>query len=105
VIARFWSANTTPDRAPQYIDYLNSKVLPVLQKIEGFAGAMLLTRVESGAVEVIVITQWSSLDAIRRFAGNDLEAAVVADEAAALLTSFDQRVRHYEMQFTTKITK
>jgi heme-degrading monooxygenase HmoA len=97
VIARLWSANTTSDRAPQYIDHLKSKVMPVLEKIEGFAGAMLLTRVESDAVEVIVITQWSSLAAIRGFAGNDLEEAVVADEAAALLTSFDQRVRHYDL--------
>jgi heme-degrading monooxygenase HmoA len=96
VIARLWSAKTTPDRAPQYIDHLKSKVMPDLEKIEGFAGAMLLTRVESDAVEVIVITQWSSLAAIQRFAGNDLEEAVVADEAAALLTSFDRRVRHYE---------
>ena len=97
MIARLWSANTTPDRAPQYIDHLKSKVMPDLRKIEGFAGAMLLTRVESDAVEVIVITQWTSLAAIRGFAGNDLEEAVVADEAAALLTSFDRRVRHYDL--------
>jgi len=97
VIARIWSAQTTPDRAPQYLDYLKSKVLPVLNKIEGFAEAMVLTRIESGIVEVIVITQWSSLAAIRGFAGNDIEEAVVADEAARLLTNFDQRVRHYDL--------
>ena len=54
-------------------------------------------RAVPGAIEVVVITFWESVDAIRGFAGADLERAVVADEAAALLTQFDRRVRHYEL--------
>lgn len=48
-------------------------------------------------VEILVITWWRSLDAIRGFAGTDLEDAVVAEEAASLLTRFDRRVRHYQL--------
>jgi hypothetical protein len=58
---------------------------------------MLLERPVAGAVEVLVITFWQSVDAIRGFAGDDLEGAVVAEAAAALLTQFDRRVRHYEV--------
>ncbi len=65
--------------------------------MDGYAGAMLLERDLSDAVEVVVITLWRSLDAIRGFAGADLEAAVVTDAAAALLTRFDDRVQHYEL--------
>ena len=50
-------------------------------------------------VEVLVITYWDSLDSIRSFAGNDIETAVVADKAAALLNDCDRRVRHYEVVF------
>jgi hypothetical protein len=35
--------------------------------------------------------------AIDRFAAPDREAAVVAVEALHLLTSYDRRVRHYEV--------
>jgi heme-degrading monooxygenase HmoA len=97
VIARFWSAQTTPAQAPAYIEHLKTKVLPILQKVDGYGGATLLKREETDTVEIIVITQWSSVDAIRGFAGDDLEEAVVADEAAALLTRFDRRVRHYDI--------
>jgi hypothetical protein len=45
----------------------------------------------------MVLTFWRSADAVRGFAGADVEAAVVAEEAAALLTQFDHRVRHYEV--------
>jgi heme-degrading monooxygenase HmoA len=58
---------------------------------------MLLERAVPDGVEILVLTFWRSLDAIHGFAGADLEAAVVAEEAAALLTGFDRRVRHYEV--------
>jgi heme-degrading monooxygenase HmoA len=102
MIARFWSARTSPAQAPAYIEHLKTKVLPVLQKIDGYAGAMLLKREAPETIEIIVITQWHSLEAIRGFAGDDLEAAVVADEAAALLTQFDSRVRHYDIVLSHK---
>jgi heme-degrading monooxygenase HmoA len=97
MIARVWSAQTTLARAPAYVEYLRSHVLPALRAVEGYSGAMLLERPVSDAVEVVVITFWESVEAIRGFAGADLEGAVVADEAAALLTQFDRRVRHYEV--------
>jgi len=58
---------------------------------------MLLKREVAETVEIIVISWWHSLDAVRQFAGGDFEEAVVADEATALLTAFDERVRHYEL--------
>jgi len=102
MIARYWSARTTPEQAPNYREHLQTKVVPVLQKLDGYQGALLLEREETGAVEIIVITQWSSLAAIRGFAGEDLEKAVVAAEAAVLLTEFDQRVRHYDLVVNDK---
>jgi hypothetical protein len=68
-----------------------------VRTVAGYGGAMLLERASPAAVEIIVITFWRSVDAIRSFAGEDLERSVVADEAAALLTQFDRRARHYEV--------
>jgi len=42
-------------------------------------------------------TEWESLDHIRAFAGDDVERAVVSDEAKAMLTRFDGGVRHYHV--------
>jgi heme-degrading monooxygenase HmoA len=97
MIARVWSAQTTPAQAPAYAEHLSHHVLPAVRKLAGFAGANLLQRPVGEAVEVVVITYWQSMGAIRGFAGDDLEKAVVADEAAALLTRYDERVRHYNV--------
>jgi heme-degrading monooxygenase HmoA len=103
MIARVWSAQTTPAQAPDYADHLKAQVLPVIQALEGYGGAMLLERALPEAMEIIVITLWKSVDSIQGFAGADLEKAVVADQAAALLTQFDRRVRHYEVAMMDEV--
>ncbi len=71
--------------------------MPTLKGIDGYVGVLHLERRVSDNADIIVMTFWKSLDSIRGFAGEDLEAAVVTDEAASLLTQFDRRVRHYEV--------
>ncbi|HTX53540.1 MAG TPA: antibiotic biosynthesis monooxygenase [Candidatus Baltobacteraceae bacterium] len=95
MIARVWSAEATPDNAPAYAAHLRAQVIPQLQEIAGYAGSMLLERAASGTVEILVITYWESMDAIQRFAGSGSEQAVVANDAAAVLTRFNPQVRHY----------
>ena len=96
-IVRHWSARTTESELPKYLEHFSKNVLPELRRVSGFAGASVSVRHNANEVEIFVETTWRSLEAIRAFAGPDLEAAVVAPEAAALLTSFDRRVRHTEI--------
>jgi heme-degrading monooxygenase HmoA len=103
MIARLWTARTTPDQAPAYAEHLRAQVLPAVRALDGYAGAVLLERAVPGAVEVLVLTFWRSADAIRGFAGDDVEVAVVAEEASALLTEFDRRVRHYEVALRDEV--
>ena len=53
-----------------------------------------ITRVRS---EFLVLTYWESMDAIRKFAGDRPELAVVAPNARALMREFDETVRHYDV--------
>ena len=97
MIARIWSARTTPQNWPAYERHFNDSVLPELRGISGYLGANLLKRVDAGEVQITVLTLWRSPDAIDAFAKPDREAAVVAPLAASLLTTYDRRVRHYEV--------
>ncbi len=101
MIARIWSAQATRQQAPAYAAHFRSHVLPQLMALDGYVGATLLERAVDHSIEIMVITYWNSMDAVGRFAGDDPERAVVADEAAAVLTGFDERVRHYEVAINT----
>lgn len=96
-IARIWTARTTEDKWPRYREHFSKHVLPELRAIDGYLGATLYVRHVASDRDILVETYWRSLDAIHMFAGVDLETAVVADEAAAVLTEHDDRVRHYEI--------
>jgi len=96
-IMRHWSARTTEANLPKYLDHFSKNVLPELRRVSGYQGATVFVRHIDNEVEILVETSWRSLDSIRNFAGSDLEAAVVADEAAALLTGFDRRVRLFDI--------
>jgi len=82
---------------PKYLEHFSKNVLPELRRVPGYLGATESLRRLDNEIEIVVETTWRSLESIRDFAGPDLEAAVVAGEAAALLTNFDRRVRHYEI--------
>jgi heme-degrading monooxygenase HmoA len=97
MVVRFWSARTTQVRFPDYLRHFNDNVLPHLRGVDGFLEARVLSKSDGVVVQFIVETLWSSMAAIQSFAGPDKEAAVVAVEALHLLTSYDHRVRHYEV--------
>jgi heme-degrading monooxygenase HmoA len=97
MIARLWSAQTTAALSHAYLHHFEQAVQPQLHGLDGFLGATVCTRTVPDAVEILVITYWESFTAIDAFAGVDREEAVVAAEAAALLTNFDKCVRHYEV--------
>lgn len=97
MILRMWKGQATPEKAAKYVQHATHNVFPDLQAIAGHRGAYLLRRALNGAVEFVVLTLWDSMDAVRRFAGAKPEKAVVAPDAEALLSSFDDFVSHYEV--------
>ena len=97
MIARIWKARATPERASAYSAYFEATVIPELTAIRGYQGATLLNRERDGVVDVTVITWWESLEAIRAFAGEAVETAVVHDAAARMLIDFDRDVSHHQV--------
>jgi heme-degrading monooxygenase HmoA len=97
MIARLWSARTTTGQSTRYLEHFWQSVVPSLRTFDGYVGSNVLVRSQGDAVEILVTTVWQSLQAIDAFAGSDRETAVVASEAAAMLTDYDRRVRHYEV--------
>lgn len=97
MIARIWRGATAPANADAYAAHLRDNILPELASLPGNAGLMVLRRPDGDAVAFTVITLWRSLDAIRGFAGDDVEAAVVPAEARALLSAHDDRAEHWAM--------
>ncbi len=98
MIARRWTARAEgSEQADAYVAHFEHTVRPHLESTEGFLGATIeLIRDDDGS-EIVVVTRWASMDAIRAFSGEDIDLAVVEPEARAVLAQFDTRVRHIEL--------
>jgi heme-degrading monooxygenase HmoA len=97
MIVRVWRARAPLANPSAYPRFFIDHMLPQLERIEGFAGAALLRQHRAHDIEYVVETRWTSMDAIRVFAGANIDRAVVEPEAQAMLIEFDQRVAHYEI--------
>ncbi len=58
-------------------------------------GMEVLRRDIADGEEFVVTTYWESLDAVRLFAGDDAEQAVVTPAARALMVTCGERASHY----------
>jgi heme-degrading monooxygenase HmoA len=97
MISRQWCGIAKRERAVAYQAHLQGETFPAIRRIEGFIDATIHKRAVPIGIEFLVVTRWTSLDAIRRFAGDDVEAAVVPKNAQEMMLKFDARVRHYEI--------
>ena len=100
MISRIWHGWATPGNADAYESLLKSEIFHGIKdrEIPGYRGIHLLRRDHGDEVEFITIMWFESLDAVRSFAGEDYEAAVVPDKARAVLSRFDARSQHYEVK-------
>ena len=101
MISRIWHGWTTPGNADKYETLLKEEIFVGIQnrKIRGFNGIQLLRREVGQEVEFVTIILFDSLDAVREFAGENYEVAVVPEKARAVLSRFDERSQHYEIRF------
>lgn len=100
MISRVWHGWTTPGNADKYEALLKEEIFAGIQKrhIRGFKSIQLLRRALGEEVEFVTIMVFDSLDAVREFAGENYEAAVVPGKARAVLSHFDERSQHYEIR-------
>jgi hypothetical protein len=98
MISRIWHGWTTNENANAYEALLKAEILTGIanRNIRGYRGAHLLKRTLDTEVEFVTVLWFESLDAVREFAGESYELAVVPPKARALLARFDERSTHYE---------
>jgi heme-degrading monooxygenase HmoA len=100
MIARIWHGWTTQRNAQVYEELLRSEIFQGIAErgITGYRGIELLRRQNRDLTEFVTIMWFDSLKAVRAFAGEDYEAAVVPPKARALLKRYDARSLHYEVR-------
>ena len=98
MITRIWRGWTTPANALAYENLLRSEIFTGIEarEIDGYCGISLCKRESGEEVEFVTIMWFDSINAVRAFAGENYEAAVVPPKARAVLARFDSVSAHYD---------
>ena len=97
MIARVWDGTTGAGDAETYWQYLQETGVRECRGTPGNRGVLVLRRVEGEDAHFRFTSFWESLDAIRAFAGADIEKAVYFPKDREFLRFLDPKVRHYEV--------
>jgi heme-degrading monooxygenase HmoA len=97
VIARIWTGAVRTEDADAYADYIRATGFAEYAETPGNRGAWMLRRDEGGQTTFITVSYWESREAIRAFAGEDIEEAVLYPEDERYLIDGESSVTHYEV--------
>ena len=96
-VARLWRGSTKTGDADHYLEYLRATGLAGYACTAGHRETITLRRMHDGRAEFLLLSLWDSMDAVRAFAGADLERAIFYPEDERYLVERDERVTHFEV--------
>lgn len=76
MIARTWRGWTRAEDAAGYADYVLRTGIDAYRSTPGNRGAWVLTRPDGERAEILTVSLWDDLTAVRGFAGDEVERAV-----------------------------
>ncbi len=98
MILRTWRGWVLRDDAERYIAYIDETGMREYRETPGnFAAFMLRRDLDDGRTEVVTISFWESMEAIRAFAGDDVDMAVYYPDDEQFLVAKEDHVTHFEV--------
>lgn len=97
MIARTWHGRVQAEKADAYHQYLLETGVEEYKSVAGNRGVHVLRRLEGNEAHFLLITFWESWEAIKKFAGEDVDRAKYYLEDEAFLLELEPTVTHYEV--------
>ena len=102
VIARIWRGVTPRSKSRRYLRYLKATGVKDYRRTPGNLGVTILVRHSGDETEFVIISLWKSMNAIKKFAGDDVEKARYYPEDREFLLELEPKVKHYEVARESK---
>ncbi|MEF8756383.1 MAG: antibiotic biosynthesis monooxygenase [Accumulibacter sp.] len=97
MVARVWHGRVLAGKAPAYRAFLNQRAIPDYQAVPGNISVHILERQTDEITHFVTLTFWEDMNAIRGFAGEDVEQAKYYPEDGEYLLEYEPTVVHYEV--------
>ena len=96
-IARIWRGRTHASKADEYQAYLNASGIAKIRATPGNLGVTVLRLTDGGKTEFLVMSMWESIEAVKSFAGEDYQKAVILPRDREYLLEVEPNVTHFDI--------
>src|SRR5579872_2229195 len=96
MITRIWHGRTAVTNADKYLHLMRTVAIRDYRATPGNIGAYALRRIDGNTAHFLMLTFWESEDAIRAFAGDDVNIAKYYDFDKNFLLEMEPASTHYE---------
>jgi heme-degrading monooxygenase HmoA len=96
-ILREWRAEIRRETSAVYVEYVRDTGIAEYRRTPGNLGAVVAVRdIDETRSEIVTLSWWTSLDAIRAFAGDPPDRARYFPEDSQYLLTHPDYARHYQ---------
>jgi heme-degrading monooxygenase HmoA len=97
MVLRSWRGAVRAEDEERYLAHQADTGVREYRETTGNLGALVLSRARGELVEVVTLSLWESMDAVRAFAGDDPERARFYPGDDELLVEKDAHADHFEV--------
>ena len=98
-VMRLWHGRVPREKGDEYEEFLIERAVPDYSSVEGLLKLYFTRRDEENETHFLLVTIWDSMEAIKRFAGENPELAKYYPEDDEFLLEKERYVQHYEVFF------
>jgi heme-degrading monooxygenase HmoA len=96
MITRIWHGKTSLKDAAYYLQFLMTAGTKEYLRTKGNLSVKIWQQKAKDCCHFWTVTEWTDVDAIKAFAGDDYDKAVYYPEDEGILLEFEEKVNHYE---------
>ena len=75
MIVRMWHGMVEASKADEYAEFMKERAVPDYSSVDGLKKLLFLKDVKSDVAHFLLVTHWDSMEAVKKFAGENPEKA------------------------------
>ncbi len=97
MIVRMWHGMVEASKADEYAEFMKERAVPDYSSVDGLKKLLFLRDVKAEVAHFLLVTHWDSMEAVKKFAGENPEKAKYYPEDDGYLLEKEETSALYEV--------
>lgn len=104
MIVRMWHGMVEASKADEYAEFMKERAVPDYSSVDGLKKLLFLKDVKADVAHFLLVTHWDSMEAVKKFAGENPEKAKYYPEDDDYLLEKEETSALYQVFYESNDT-